>query len=79
VGGGLALGLALGLLAVGLLEYLDTALRSERDIWAFTKLPTLAVIAYSGEESPVKVKRRWFGRGSSDVTAGGKPLMNAGG
>ncbi len=67
------------LLMVGLLEYLDTALRSERDIWAFTKLPTLAVIAYSGEESPVKAKRRWFGRGSADVTAGGKPLMNAGG
>ncbi len=24
-----------------LLEYMDTAVRSERDIWAFTKLPTL--------------------------------------
>jgi polysaccharide chain length determinant protein (PEP-CTERM system associated) len=79
VGGGLALGLGLGLLVVGLLEYLDTALRSERDIWAFTKLPTLAVIAYSGEETPVKVKRKLFGRGSPDITAGSKPLMNAGG
>jgi polysaccharide chain length determinant protein (PEP-CTERM system associated) len=47
--GGLAGGLALGLLFVALLEYRDTALRTERDIWAFTQLPTLAVIAWSGE------------------------------
>ena len=47
--GGLAVGLAFGLLIVGLLEYRDTALRTERDVWAFTQLPTLAVIAYSGE------------------------------
>jgi uncharacterized protein involved in exopolysaccharide biosynthesis len=46
--GGLAGGLALGLLIVALLEYRDTALRSERDVWAFTQLPTLAVIAWSG-------------------------------
>jgi polysaccharide chain length determinant protein (PEP-CTERM system associated) len=77
--GGLALGLALGLLIVALLEYMDTALRSERDVWAFTKLPTLGVIAYNGEESPVKIKRRWFGRSSPDMAAGNKPLMNAGG
>src|ERR1700677_3788687 len=67
--GGLALGLALGLLIVALLEYMDTALRSERDVWAFTKLPTLGVIAYNGEESPGKIKRRWFGRSSPDMTA----------
>jgi polysaccharide chain length determinant protein (PEP-CTERM system associated) len=77
--GGLALGLALGLLIVALLEYMDTALRSERDVWAFTKLPTLGVIAFNGEESPVKIKRRWFGRSSPDMAAGNKPLMNAGG
>jgi polysaccharide chain length determinant protein (PEP-CTERM system associated) len=77
--GGLALGLALGLLIVALLEYMDTALRSERDVWAFTKLPTLGVIAYNGEESPVKIKRRWLGRSSPDMAAGNKPLMNAGG
>jgi len=35
------------LLIVALLEYRDTALRSERDVWAFTQLPTLAVIAWS--------------------------------
>lgn len=45
-GGGLAFGLFLGMLLAGLLEYLDTALRSERDVWAFTKLPTLAVISH---------------------------------
>jgi polysaccharide chain length determinant protein (PEP-CTERM system associated) len=77
---GLAVGLFLGLLIVGLLEYMDTALRSERDIWAFTKLPTLGVITFTGEEPIVTAKRKWFGRGSSDITAAGsKPLMNAGG
>jgi polysaccharide chain length determinant protein (PEP-CTERM system associated) len=45
-GGGLAAGLALGLLLAGLLEYRDTSLRNEQDIWAFTKLPTLAVVSY---------------------------------
>ncbi len=78
VGGGLAAGLGLGLLIVALLEYLDTAVRTERDIWAFTKLPTLGVIGFNGEE-PAKSKRRWFGRRSPNITAGTKPLMNAGG
>jgi polysaccharide chain length determinant protein (PEP-CTERM system associated) len=45
-GGGLAGGLFLGVLLAGLLEYRDTSLRNERDIWAFTKLPTLAVISH---------------------------------
>jgi polysaccharide chain length determinant protein (PEP-CTERM system associated) len=79
VAGGLAGGLGLGLLIVGLLEYLDTALRSERDIWAFTKLPTLGVIAFNGGPGPVQARRRWFGRRTPDLTAGTKPLMNAGG
>ncbi len=46
---GAAFGLALGLAVSGLLEYRDTSLRSERDVWAFTKLPTLGVLAYSDE------------------------------
>jgi polysaccharide chain length determinant protein (PEP-CTERM system associated) len=79
IGGGLAAGLGLGLLVIGVLEYMDTALRNERDVWAFTKLPTLGVIAYNGDEEPVKLKWRWFGRGNSELTAGSKPLMNAGG
>jgi polysaccharide chain length determinant protein (PEP-CTERM system associated) len=45
-GGGLVAGLALGLLFAALLEYRDTSLRNERDVWAFTKLPTLAVVSY---------------------------------
>jgi capsular polysaccharide biosynthesis protein len=45
-GGGLASGLALGLLFAAWLEYRDTSLRNEGDIWAFTKLPTLAVVSY---------------------------------
>jgi polysaccharide chain length determinant protein (PEP-CTERM system associated) len=79
VTGGFAAGLGLGLLIVGLLEYLDTAVRNERDIWAFTKLPTLGVIAFAGEPVPETAKRRWFGRRTPDITAGTKPLMNAGG
>ncbi|HZL27102.1 MAG TPA: GNVR domain-containing protein [Acidobacteriaceae bacterium] len=46
--GGLFLGLAIGLALAAFLEYKDTALRTEQDVWAFTQLPTLAVIAYSG-------------------------------
>jgi len=79
IAGGFAAGLFLGLLIVGTLEYLDTAVRSERDIWAFTKLPTLGVIAFNGEPELVPSKRRWFGRRSDGLTAGTKPLMNAGG
>lgn len=50
---GLAAGLFLGLLLIALLEYKDTALRTERDVWVFTKLPTLAVIAFS---EPVRIE-----------------------
>lgn len=64
-GGGFAGGLVLGLLLAALLEYRDTSLRSEGDIWAFTKLPTLAVVSYIGgldhsRESPKR--RRFFSR-----------------
>jgi polysaccharide chain length determinant protein (PEP-CTERM system associated) len=44
--GGLLGGLVLGLLIAGLLEYRDTSVRNERDIWAFTKLTTLALISH---------------------------------
>jgi capsular polysaccharide biosynthesis protein len=78
--GGLAAGLGLGLLLVAWIEYRDTALRSERDIWAFTKLPTLAVISLTGDARPVTTKQRWtFGRRKPKIAATGKPLMNAGG
>ena len=45
-GGGFASGLFLGLLITAWLEYRDTSLRNEGDVWAFTKLPTLAVVSY---------------------------------
>ncbi|WP_158790515.1 Wzz/FepE/Etk N-terminal domain-containing protein [Granulicella sp. L60] len=79
IGGGLGLGLLLGLAIVAVLEYLDTAVRNERDIWAFTKLPTLGVIGLSGEGESSETRRRWFGRRDRELTAGTKPLMNAGG
>jgi len=47
--GGAVLGLMVGLALAAFLEYKDTALRTEQDIWAFTQLPTLAVIAYAGQ------------------------------
>ncbi len=43
--GGLVGGLILGLALAGFLEYHDKSLRNEKDIWAFTKLPTLATIS----------------------------------
>jgi len=59
-GGGFAAGLVLGLLVAALLEYRDTSLRNERDIWAFTKLPTLAVISRIKDlPQPVKPRSRW--------------------
>ena len=48
---GMVLGLAPSLAAM---EYLDTAMRSERDIWAFTKLPTLAVISLRAGQDPAR-------------------------
>jgi polysaccharide chain length determinant protein (PEP-CTERM system associated) len=58
--GGLAGGLFLGLLLAGLLEYRDTALRNERDVWAFTKLSTLAVISYiDGLPQKANTPSRW--------------------
>jgi polysaccharide chain length determinant protein (PEP-CTERM system associated) len=65
--GGLFIGLAVGIMIVALLEYKDTALSSERDIWAFTQMPTLAVIAWSGEvaaagSAQIDRSKRWFGR-----------------
>lgn len=56
--GGLIAGLALGLMIIAVLEYKDTALRSERDIWAFTQLPTLAVIAWASETAAASSQDR---------------------
>lgn len=47
--GGLGIGLFIGLGIAAFKEYKDTSLRNERDVWAFTRLPTLGIIAVSGE------------------------------
>jgi polysaccharide chain length determinant protein (PEP-CTERM system associated) len=57
-GSGFALGLLLGLSVAALLEYRDTSLRSEKDIVAFTHLPTLALISYIDGLPQVKPTRR---------------------
>jgi polysaccharide chain length determinant protein (PEP-CTERM system associated) len=81
IGAGFVAGLILGVLFVAWREYRDTAMRSDRDIWAFTKLPTLAVISFSGTdpEIPAPVGRRWgwFRRKADFQTE--KPLANTGG
>lgn len=78
--GGLVFGLALGLAIVGLFEYRDTALRSERDIWAFTKLPTLATISLLSDiaQAPPKAKRKLFRRGKTNAQTN-TPVLNVGG
>ena len=81
--GGLIFGLALGLGIAALLEYRNTALRTERDIWAFTKLPTLATISLIGETTPsdfssTKPKRGLFGRRDSGGPKVDSPLISAG-
>jgi polysaccharide chain length determinant protein (PEP-CTERM system associated) len=58
-GGGLAGGLVLGLMLAGLLEFRDSTLRTEMDIWTFTKLPTLAIISHIDDLStPLQLNRR---------------------
>jgi polysaccharide chain length determinant protein (PEP-CTERM system associated) len=58
-GGGFAAGLALGLLLAALFEYRDTSMRNERDVWAFTKLPTLAVVSCISElDHPREARKR---------------------
>lgn len=67
---GLAAGLFFGMLLVGWLEYRDTSLRNERDVWAFTKLSTLAVISHvDGLPQAAKSHSRWrlFSRSNEPI------------
>ncbi len=59
-GGGFA-GAFIGLLITALLEYRNTEVRSERDLWAFTKLPTLAVISITGDDPKNDPRKKRFG------------------
>jgi uncharacterized protein involved in exopolysaccharide biosynthesis len=75
-GGGLAAGLALGLLLAGLMEYRDTSLRSEADVWAFTKLPTLAIVSFmKNMEQPAPIGIR--GRLRKLISRSPKPQESA--
>jgi polysaccharide chain length determinant protein (PEP-CTERM system associated) len=73
-GGGFAGGLFLGLLLAAILEYRDVTLRNERDIWAFTKLPTLAVVSHINDlPRPEKPKGLWkrFSRSPKSLESAG--------
>jgi len=79
IGAGFMAGLILGTILVAWREYRDTVMRSERDVWAFTKLPTLGVIAFSmnDPDQPPPGGRWGLGRRKSELQAG-KPLVNTG-
>jgi hypothetical protein len=65
---------------VAWIEYRDTAVRTEQDIWAFTKLPTLAVISLAADVMQRETKRKSiFGGRKDKIATANKPLMNAGG
>jgi polysaccharide chain length determinant protein (PEP-CTERM system associated) len=75
--GGLAAGLALGALLAAYLEYRDKSLRSERDVWAFTKLPTLGIIALNANTTASATNgSSWFKR---RLKPANPPLANIGG
>ena len=78
--GGFAFGLMLGLAIVSLLEYRDTALRSERDVWAFTKLPTLGTISLLKDVAPASPspRRKLFGRRNQSGSTN-DPVLTVGG
>ena len=77
-GGGFVLGLGFGILLIAFLEYRDKSLRTERDVWAFTKLPTLATIALI-HETKGKTKSPIGGFLKKDAPPANKSLANVGG
>ena len=76
--GGLALGFGLGVLLIAFLEYRDKSLRTERDVWAFTKLPTLATIALI-HEAKGKTRTSIGGLLKKNAPPTNKSLANVGG
>lgn len=69
-GGGLVGGLVLGLLLAAFLEYRDATLRTELDVWAFTKLPTLAVLSHiDGLPKQAKEQEGGMGFSNRDIPA----------
>jgi capsular polysaccharide biosynthesis protein len=73
-GGGFIGGIFLGLMITAFLEYRNTALRTEKDIWAFTQMPTLAIISHvDGLPRPEAPKSRWnlFSRSNKLIQSAG--------
>jgi polysaccharide chain length determinant protein (PEP-CTERM system associated) len=75
--GGLVLGLGFGVLLIAFLEFKDKSLRTERDVWTFTKLPTLATIALI-HETKGKGKGSLKNLLKDDAPAANKSLANVG-
>jgi polysaccharide chain length determinant protein (PEP-CTERM system associated) len=79
LGAGLGAGILLGLVIIAWIEYRDTAVRSERDIWAFTKLPTLGQISFAGESPKPATKSRFNFPGRKEkIDPTNTPVTNAG-
>jgi hypothetical protein len=74
--GGFLVGIGLGIAIVAFLEYRDKSLRSERDVWAFTKLPTLGIIALTTGSTASANGRGLFKR---RLKPANPPLANIGG
>lgn len=71
--GGFLGGIVLGLMLTAWFEYRDTSLRSERDVWAFTQLSTLAVISHiDGLPEPEAKSSRWklFNNKPTEISLG---------
>ena len=60
--GGLVAGIAFGLILVAGIEYKDKSLRTEKDIWFFTKLHTLGQISQIDIPQPRSSSRSLWGR-----------------
>ncbi len=61
---GIGGGVFIGLILIAFLEFKDTSIRNERDIWAFLQLPVLTSVSLSDDvpSQPQKAGRNWFRR-----------------
>lgn len=78
--GGLFTGICLGTGLTAFLEYRDTALRTERDVFAFTNLPTLALISKIDIGSDAGARQRPKRRGrrvTVSIAPMGEPLIRS--
>jgi hypothetical protein len=57
----------------GVLEYRDKSLRNESDVFAFTKLPTLAIVSYINDLD----NTRAAGKRGKLFSRAAKPIENA--